>query len=184
MRIHRAARQAVFSWAVAVAALSSSGCTQAAVNVHSAANPGAPFYEYRTFSFGPAEGPPAGYRASPSSREVQRRLVPLVAAVLTERGYSPASGKGDIFVMCGSGRRDAVVHDANDVSNTWLPDDEDADFVEGAVVIDAFDSATGVRVWHGASRAQIDPDHVDDGLLRRSIGKLLAAFPAATSPVH
>jgi hypothetical protein len=184
MRIHRAAGQAVVFFAVAVAAFSSSGCTRDTVNVHSAANPGARFYEYRTFSFGPAEGPPVGYQASPASREVQRRVVPLVAAVLVERGYSPASGKGDIFIMCGSGRRNAVVHDANDVSNTWLPDDEDADFVEGSLVIDAFDGATGVRVWHGASQAQIDPDHVDEGLLRRSVGKLLAAFPTETPPVQ
>jgi len=36
------------------------------------------------------------------------------------------------------------------------------------------------KVWHGAARAEIDPDHIDDALLRRSVAKLLASFPNAT----
>lgn len=83
--------------------------------------------------------------------EVQRRLQPLIAAALTKKGYAPASGKGDVIIAFGSGVRGVStsppqaapppkLHEAN-VSVGWLPDDEDADFVEGSLVIDAFDGA-------------------------------------------
>jgi hypothetical protein len=177
MRTYRAASQGLILAAIAVAVAISS-CAEGVV-VHTAANPGASFEQYRSFSFGPAEGPPGGYHMSARSQEVQRRLQPVIASTLQQRGYAPASGKGDFFIMYGSGRREVARHEESAVADEWLPDDESADFVEGSVVIDAFDGATGRRIWHGASQAQIDPDHVDDGLLGRTVGALLGSFPRA-----
>jgi hypothetical protein len=50
--------------------------------------------------------------------------------------------------------------------------------VEGALVIDAFDARSGVRVWHGSSRAEIKPDRVDEALLQTSVAEVLASFPS------
>jgi hypothetical protein len=64
-----------------------------------------------------------------------------------------------------------------------LPDDEDADFVEGSLVIDAFDGTYDNRVWHGAMRANIEPDRIDDAKLQRLVQDLLSLFPGPTAGV-
>jgi hypothetical protein len=155
------------------------GCVEP-LSIHTAKNPTASFAQYRAFSFGPAEGPPRGYQVSSRAAELQSRLRPLIAAALTQRGYA-ASPKGDFFVMFGSGKRTVAIHEESAVGGEWLPDDENADFVEGSLVIDVFDGATGGRVWHGAGQAKIDPDHIDDALLQRTVAELVAAFPMAKS---
>jgi len=166
-----------FLLAMAVTPVIASGCARN-VSVRTATNPAASFEHYRTFSFGSAEGPPRGYQLSSRSPEVQRLLEPLITTGLTQRGYAPASGNGDLFIEYGFGRRAVVVHEASETPTaSWLPDDENATFVEGSLVIDAFDASTGVRVWHGASREQIDSSHIDNDLLKRSVAELLAAFP-------
>lgn len=158
--------------------------TAAGANLHTASNPASSFDGYRTFSFGTSEGPPAGYQTSPRSAEVHRRLQPLIVSALTQRGYVPVPEKGDIFIMFGSGRRDVSIHESSSVTGEWLPDDENEDFVEGSLVIDAFDAATNNKVWHGASRANIDPDRIDDQRLKRSVQELLSSFPAAKANVR
>jgi hypothetical protein len=155
--------------------------TAATVGAHTATNPAAAFEHYRTFSFGASEGPPAGYRWSPRAAEVQRRLRPMITAALTARGYAAVPEKGDILIMFGSGRREVSEHEGSSIGTGWLPDDENQDFAEGALVIDAFDGGIGNMVWHGATQANIDPDRIDEGQLRRSVQKLVASFPAAGS---
>jgi hypothetical protein len=157
--------------------------TASGATIHTAINPAATFDRYRTFSFGPAEGPPAGYQMSPRSAEVRRRLQPLITAALVQKGYAAVPDKGDLLVMFGSGLRDTSAPSVSSVSAGWLPDDENADFVEGSLVIDAFDGPSANRVWHGASRASINPDKIDDQRLQSSVQELLAAFPAASAPV-
>jgi hypothetical protein len=156
------------------------GASAAGISIHTAANPAASFDRYRTFSFGPSEGPPTGYQMSPRSAEVQRRLQPLIAAALVQKAYVLAPEKGYLLIMFGSGLRDVSTHSVSSVGTGWLPDDENADFVEGSLVIDAFDGSSGTRVWHGASRANITPERIDDARLQRSTQELLAPFPAAT----
>jgi hypothetical protein len=164
--------------------------TAAITNMHTATNPGGSFDSYRTFSFGPTEGAPSGYLTTARSAEVQRRLAPLITAALTQKGYVPATAKGDIVIMFGAGVREEPtsspqappppkLHEASDMG--WLPDDEEADFVEGSLVIDAFDGAGGHWVWHGASRANIDPDRIDDERLRGAVRELLGSFPDAAT---
>ena len=153
--------------------------TAANANLHTAANPGASFEAYRTFSFGPFEGAPNVYQTSVRSAEVQRRLQPFIAAALAQKGYVPAAGKGDLFVVFGSGVLDVSTDEISEIGAEWLPDDEDADFVDGSLVIDAFDGGGGHEIWHGASRANIDPDRIDDPLLQRSVRELLSSFPKA-----
>jgi hypothetical protein len=156
-------------------ALSTTSATPA---THTVTNPAVSFERFRTFSFGGSEGPPRGYEVSPRSAQVRRLLQPFIAAALTARGYIAVPEKGDVVIMFGSGRRELSVHEVSGVETSWLPDDENQDFVEGALVIDAFDGVVGVKAWHGATQANIDPGRVDERQLQRSVQTLIASFPA------
>ena len=182
MKTYRATSRLALLLVMAVPAVIASGCAPT-VLVRTVTNPEASLDHYRTFSFGPTEGPPPGYRASSRSPEVQRLLEPLIAAELTRRGYAPVSGKGDLLIEYGFGRRAVVVYESSEAPlASWLPDDENSAVVEGSLVVDAFDAATGVRVWHGATRGQIESDHIDNDLLQRSVVELIAAFPTPQVP--
>jgi hypothetical protein len=157
------------------------GCVQP-MSVRTATNPAATFDRYRTFSFGAAEHPPRGYALSPSSPEVRSRVQPLIAAALAERGYAPSSGTGDLIIRFGSGRRAFTVQEATPPEGDQSEMEEphfDYEEVDGALVIDALDGSSGARVWHGSSRAQIDPARIDQALLQRSVSALFASFPRA-----
>jgi hypothetical protein len=150
------------------------------VSVHTATNPSASFDRYRTFSFGAPEGPPQGYATSRWSAEARERVEPLIASALTQRGYSDVAARGDLVITFGTGRRTVAIHEGSDVSSdSWIGNDENGSFVERSLSIDAFDAASGVRVWHGSSRAEIDPDHVGQTLLASTVTAMLAAFPVA-----
>jgi hypothetical protein len=66
------------------------------------------------------------------------------------------------------------------VDDESLPQNLKTDFVDGCLVIDAFDVTRGVKVWHAASSAQIDTEHTDVDRLRRFLENVLSSFPAAT----
>jgi len=148
------------------------------VEVHTASLPTAPFGQYHTFSFAAPEGAPDGYEMSPRSAEVQQRLRPLFVAALQEKGYTLATGKGDFVLAYGSGRRERVILH-RERSYDWLDEDEEDDFTEGSIVLDVFDGSNDGQVWHGATRAGIDPDRIDEAQLTRSVGLLLANYPSA-----
>jgi Domain of unknown function (DUF4136) len=150
-----------------------------APTVRTAVNPTASFDRYQTFSMGSPEGPPRGFQTSAQSAEVQRRLQPLIAAALEQRGYTPATGKGDLVILFGSGRREVSISETSEVSAGWSPPDESAEFLQGSVVIDAVDGQSGTMVWHGRSLARIVPDRIDEKILLRSVQALLASFPKA-----
>jgi hypothetical protein len=148
------------------------------VGVHTASLPTAPFGRYRTFSFAAAEGAPEGYRLSPRSAEVQRQLKPLLIAELQQKGYTLATGKGDFVLAYGSGRRERVIRHS-EPSHDWLDEDEENDFIEGSIVLDIFDGSNDGQVWHGATRAGIDPNSIDQAQLERSVRLLLEEYPSA-----
>lgn len=180
METHRSrpARLALLVLSLTCASLAVVACDEP-IAVHTATNPAASFDQYQTFSFGSAEAPPSGYSKLPRSTEVERRVEPLLATALEKRGYVPASsGKSDLVILFGSGLRTVVDHEVSEVGQDWLPDDESGDFVEGSLVVDAFDGRNGSRVWHGASRAEINPAHVDDALLEKTVSDLLQTFPS------
>lgn len=166
---------------IVLTALALAACAQP-LTVHTVSNPEASFDHYRTFSFGAAEGLPRGYATSPWSPETRRRIQPLIVAALTQRGYALASGKGDLVIRFGSGRRVVAVQEATPPEGEQSEVESphfDYDEVDRAMVIEAFDASSGVRVWHGSSRAEIDPDRVNQALVQRSVSALLAGFPSA-----
>jgi uncharacterized protein DUF4136 len=179
MTYHRVWTTVAWLW-VACGVVLAAGCDP--VIVHTATNPAASFEHYRSYSFGAPEDAPRGYAVSPWPAEVRGRVQPLIAAELDRKGYALASDKGDLVIQFGSGRR--VVH----VDEAQVREGDQSlvqephfvyDVVEGSLVIDAFDATNGVRVWHGSSRAEIDPDRVDPALLRTSVAELLGSFPSA-----
>jgi Domain of unknown function (DUF4136) len=151
------------------------------VHAHSASLPTAPFASYHTFSFDAAEGAPGGYTTSPSSADIQNKMKPLIASALQNKGYSLSTTKGDFVVRYGSGRRNAKADHVRDSYNLSLEEDEPTDFVEGALVIDAFDGSNDGQIWHGSARTEINPDKVDDSLLAKSVDDVIAKFPAAVA---
>jgi hypothetical protein len=155
------------------------GCSP--VRTHTASLSTASFSQYRTFSFGTDEASPAGFKSTPRTAEVERRMLPLITAVLQEKGYAPAEAgkKGDVVVAIASGSRKGIKRPAQVTRGAadGMADDEEEDFTEGAIVIDMFDGANDGQVWHGAGRAEVNPDKIDDQLLQRAVREVLATFP-------
>jgi len=110
---------------------------------------------------------------------IQARMTPLIAAALEKKGYTQASGKGDFVIRFGSGRRDVEVEHGSSSSHldSFMEEDESNDFVEGAIVIDAFDGSNDGQIWHGSARTAINPNKVDDSLLSQAINDVLVKFP-------
>ena len=138
----------------------------------------------RTYAIGAVEQAPPRYRSSPRSREAVQRIRPLLEEALRAKGYIPAASiaEADLVWMFASGRRERekVIsrpqHGGGESIDTEDPDEE---FVEGALVIDALDK-NGARVWHGFGRTEVDPDRVDDALLRKAVAQVMARFPNAS----
>lgn len=158
------------------------GCSP--VQSHSAGLATAPFPQYRTFSFGGPEASPKGFKSSPRTAEVEKRMQPLISSVLEEKGYVPADAgkKGDVVVACASGSRKGIKRPVQNTRGDTSGSDEEADFVEGAIVIDMFDGTNDGAVWHGAARAEVNPDKIDEQLLQRAVREVLAPFPVRTAP--
>jgi hypothetical protein len=49
---------------------------------------------------------------------------------------------------------------------------------KGAIVMDAFDGSSAAQVWHGSGEAMVDANGLDYPLLRASVHRMLASFPA------
>jgi hypothetical protein len=129
----------------------------------------ADFTRYRTFTFGPANPPAAGYQVTPRSLEVLRRLAPIVQASLEKRGYTPSS-EGDLIVKISAGT------DTN-AGERLYSEDPPRTFV-GFIGLDAYDRVTGATIWHGTGTAEVEPELVDDRLLTRGVERMLSNFPA------
>jgi hypothetical protein len=142
--------------------------------VQTVMSPDAPFSRYRTFSFGLAEEPPAGFTISPNSLAVERRLRPMLATAFASKGYAEDLRTPDFVVRVSAGTSenlDTGAHFVDDVS-------EATPLVRGlSLAVDAYDAATGARVWHGATVTALEPGGPDDGLLGRVVAAAFAQLP-------
>lgn len=165
------------------------GCS-ALLDVHGAGVGGTDVARDSTFSIDDALAPPAGYVKGDRSEEVVQRASGIASRVLVAKGYVARSGApGDFRLRIGAGRRDATF--VPPIIPLPLPSGQQAgrveasereDIAEGALVVDAFDTATGEMVWHGAARVVIDPTAIDDKLLERAVVAILATFPGHATP--
>lgn len=147
------------------------------VQVHAASVPAADFAQYRTYSFGVPEAAPVGYALTARSVEVERRLQPLIAAALEQKGYVASAGReGDMVVRFASGARERVVKRLSRMA-TAAGESAHHDYVEGDIVVDVFDGASRSQVFHGSASAEVDSVAIDDQLLGRAVRDMLATFP-------
>jgi hypothetical protein len=139
----------------------------------------------KTYAIASAEQVPAQYQSPPRSLEAARHMRPLIEEALRAKGYVPAASiaEADLVFMYSAGRRTREMPPAPASHNpdADVSSDNEQEFVEGAITIDALDGKTGARVWHGLGRTQIDSDRVDDALLRKGVTQVLEKFPAVQS---
>jgi hypothetical protein len=136
---------------------------------------GAPFAQYRTFAFGPAEQPRAPYALSARSFEVERRAQPLIVAELTRKGYALLETKGDFVVQMSAGNAEQPVPSRGDTEGNGEPPQH---INVGEFAIDAFDGSSHTQIWHGQADVRINPQQINDGLLQTAVQRLLAGCPA------
>jgi len=144
----------------------------AAAQTQSIAAASAPLNQYRTFSFGLTEDPPAGYQVSPRALEVEHRMRELVSSALEHKGYVEVAAKPDFLVRFAAGtvRIDPgpVTEENTDVTPYTLR----------KIDIDIFDASTKTEVWQGVATSQVGVNnHVDKGLLQRDVQDALGTFP-------
>jgi Domain of unknown function (DUF4136) len=170
-------REKIMKWLSVVLLGAVTSCSAATVPTKgvatSIAAPHASFTSYRTFSFGLSDQPKSGYEVTARSLEVQRRLRPLVQQVLQERGYLEDAAKGDLVVKLATGTGAVPNRTAEHAIATGL--------AQGFIGIDIYDGSTGGEVWQGSAFAEIDPDKVDDSLLKMGVSHMLADFPARSA---
>jgi Domain of unknown function (DUF4136) len=154
-------------------AIACGGTTVQSAQVRTIESPAASFGQYRTFSLGLTEAPPSGYQLSSRSLDVEQRVRPWIVTALEQKGYvsSHEGERADLTVRFASATREAAVRTV-----TRNPDNHDV-ALEGALVVDVFDTATGVEVWHGSARAALERGRIDDELLERGVRELIARFP-------
>lgn len=172
--------------AASAIAFSAGGCSSA-LEVHAATSPSAKFERDRTFTFDPVAIAPNNYGNSPRSAEVRNHIEEDVQAILSSRGYAPATGRsGDFVIRIETGRRPQSTSEQPPLpppEQTEIPyfgflDDEQQDLVEGSFVVDAFDGETHRLLWHGSVREVIDPTRLNYDRLHRAVEKVMASFPA------
>jgi Domain of unknown function (DUF4136) len=135
----------------------------------------ASFAPYRTFAFGLPGAPPAPFRVSARSFEVERRMRSLVATELVRKGYTeqPASAHPDLVVTFATGYATEDVYVGEEPSTETVE--------KGEIVIDAFDASSTAQVWHGVGETEVDREKINDQLLQTGVHSVLASFPARSS---
>jgi hypothetical protein len=143
------------------------------------APPGASFESYQTFAFGPAEPPRAGYRVTPHSLEVQRRLGAVVKTALQDRGLTEATDHPDMVVKLATGNGFGYQLRPSQ-GFVGIPPERASGPVPnvGFIGINIYARASGSQIWQGSAFAEIDPTTIDDALLRVGVDHMLQGFGA------
>jgi len=141
--------------------------------------PDAELGNHRTFAFGLAEQPPAGYEVTPRSLEVQRRLRAAVKSALEERGLTEAGDHPELVVKLASGSSSGYGLRPPNTGSELVPNAETGPTPAlGFIGIDIYLSASGNEIWKGSAFAEVDPMMIDDALLRRGVDHMLEGFGA------
>jgi hypothetical protein len=98
----------------------------------------------------------------------------MVLEALQERGYSEDETKADFVVKLVTGTGAVPISSAERTVTTGS--------ARGFIGIDIYDRPTGTEVWQGSAFAEIDPEKIDDTLLKMGVAHMLAGFPARNTP--
>jgi hypothetical protein len=165
----------LFTLALAACQPSASGPDPVVQTVGAAS---APFAQFRTFAFGPAEQPREPYVLSARSFEVERHAQALVVTELTKKGYALSENKADFVVKLSAGNTEQPIPSAGYMEGNGSP----AEYTSmGELLIDAFDGSSRTQIWHGQAIVQINPQRINDVLLQTAVQRLLARFPTRSS---
>jgi hypothetical protein len=147
-----------------------------ASQVHATSAEVASFAPFRTFGFRLPEDPPSPYKVSARSFEVERRVQELVAGELVRKGYAQTDSSADFLVRISSG---TAREDKPHPTTTSGGNENEVHLITvGEISVDAFDRSTTQQVWHGTTRAEIDPQRINEPALQAAVQQMLAPFPA------
>jgi hypothetical protein len=159
-------------------ALAACGAPNAPVETTSAQI--ATFARYHTFSFATLEAPPAGYVVSDRALEAQRLSAPIVARVLLAKGWQEVSEGGDFIIAIAAGTRTTQTTQSQSRTAVVISGDRVrvVETPEGALVVDAFDRATGERIWHGVAAGEVKASgSLDTVGLETAVAQMMRTFP-------
>jgi hypothetical protein len=158
------------------------GCGNA-IDVHTTTSPTADFSRYHTFTIGASERVPTRYHEASRATQAEQRAQELVTEILQSKGYR-LTPNADLVVRISAELRHRQVPipmapplPGSPPAETWSTEDGAGEILEGALVVDVYDGATGALLWHGAATAFIDPDRFDDDRLRRGVAEVMSTFP-------
>jgi hypothetical protein len=112
----------------------------------------------------------------------EARTQPLVTEILQSKGYVLADHP-DLTVRIAAGLREKHVPfplaapPPGGPNDAWFKKNLAAEILEGSLVIDVYETASGTLLWHGGARAALDPEHFDEDRLRRAVVQVMSSFP-------
>jgi Domain of unknown function (DUF4136) len=166
--------------ALALLASTAFACTpaiHAGPAVQSVAASSAPLAQYRTFSLGLTEDPPAGFQVSPRALEVEHRMRDLVGSALEHKGYVEANAKPDFLVRFAAGTVRVDPGPATEENTDATP------YTLRKIDIDVYDTSTKTEVWQGTATSEVGVNkYIDKSLLQRDVQGALATFPVRRAP--
>lgn len=159
------------------------GCTPG-IRVHTVQSPSAHFDRYRTLAFALESSPPPRFGTSSQTAGVEAEVARAAKDFLREKGYEPVeAAPADLTIRISVGRRTrertALTPAPSAPARIAGPiGDEEENYIEGAVVIEAVDAQTGESVWHGSVRVDVEPGDSDRAQrVHQVVGELLKSFP-------
>jgi len=143
-------------------------------------SPSADLARYRTFALH-AGAPPTDFVTGDRARYVEGRVEQLARPLLEQKGWAEAAvgTAPDLTIRVSTGRREQVSwktdYSAPRYCRTKCIVREET--YRGALVIDAFDTASQELVWHGGVVVDIERDRIDEERLAHVVAAVLASFP-------
>lgn len=159
------------------------GCTSTGP-VQAATAPSTDWTRYRTFGFDSTVLTPADRAVASRSAEARRDVEQTASPILERRGYVPARGeRPDVLLRVTVGEPPS--RGATEFQPPSQVQTENSDFYDthekgssGTLVIDAFDTHTGQRIWQGSGETPFNP-RTDREEMQRAVERTLSSFPAA-----
>jgi hypothetical protein len=132
---------------------------------------------YRTYAHATAQENPEGYAERGALRaEVLEKVRRDVDAELQKKGYAP-DPNGELVVRISTGHRTTLEQPTGRSAAAGAPEKEQ---IEGALVIDILERASGKPLFHGFARDVVRGGKVEDAQIGQAVSKILEPIPTKT----